>query len=321
LFLIIFIGAVRSSGQEPFTVRVDVDLVTLEVGVTDSTGRPVTTLAREDFEIYEDGKPQEIRSFAAVDTPYNVLLLFDCSGSTQPSWPFLVEAMNRFTSHLRKQDGVAVAQFGSGYKRLLNWTTVTGKGVAVDVQVGDLSCGGTDFHRALERTLGELKGSTGRKGAIVLTDGQHQNIPFQKVTRLSVLNSRYVDPDDDKDFEKTLRAVRDGGAVFYFVAVDTDLNPNPSGTGGFDPIEIYNMQQARARLELLAAASGGRVAFPKVPGDMVTLFEQIGRELGTSYGLGYTSTNNAKDGKRRQIEVRVRDRSLKVRQSREGYSR
>ena len=53
------------------------------------------------------------------------------------------------------------------------------------------------------------------------------------------------------------------------------------------PSEIYNRQQIRSRLEQLAARTGGRVVFPHKPDEVVGLFEQIGRELGKSYSLGY----------------------------------
>jgi Ca-activated chloride channel family protein len=317
LLFIIVIGVAASSAQEPFVFKVDVDLVTVDVGVTDPNGRPVTNLTRDDFEVYEDGRRQEIRSFASVDTPYNVLVLFDCSGSTRPSWPFLVEAMNRFARQLRPQDGVAVAQFGSSFRSLLGWTAVSTRNLNVGIRVDDPGCGGTNLYGALDRTLTELRLQGGRRGVIVLTDGQHDRIPLQRVNRLSVMNSRYVDPADDSDFQKLLRAIRQGGAAVYFVAVDTDLNPGPPDPArGYDPSEIYNMQQARVRMELLAHASGGRVSFPHSPGDVAALFEQIGADLGTAYGLGYTPANPSKDGKPRRIEVRVRDKGLSVRQSR-----
>jgi VWFA-related protein len=82
-------------------ISVDVSLVTLGVEVVDSNDRPVTTLKGDDFEIYEDGVRQQLRSFDSIETPYNILLLFDCSSSTEHDWPFLVEAMHRFTRTLR----------------------------------------------------------------------------------------------------------------------------------------------------------------------------------------------------------------------------
>jgi Ca-activated chloride channel homolog len=319
LFLlgVIALSALAVRAQEPFTVNVDVSLVTLEVVVSDSAGHPVTTLKREDFEIYEDGVRRDIQSFASVESPYSVLMLFDCSGSTQPNWPFLVESMNRFTSRLRPQDSIAVAQFGGGFKMLLEWRSLRGGSIDRDIQTTDGSCNGTDFYGAIVRALENLRATKGRKGAIVLTDGVHNGIPFQRSVSASRATGRRVDADDDVDFQKVLRAVRASDAVFYFVAVNTDLNPEHSS--GYNAANIYNMQQVRSRMEQLAEVSGGRVAFPINPQDVVPLYEQIGHDLGTSYGLGYAPANPKKDGAYHRIEVRVGDKTLHVRQSRIGY--
>src|SRR5689334_56293 len=72
-------GLIPVLGQEPPTLRVDVSLVTVDVEVTDAAGRPVNTLKREDFEVFENGTLQSLRSFDSVDAPYNIMLLFDCS--------------------------------------------------------------------------------------------------------------------------------------------------------------------------------------------------------------------------------------------------
>jgi VWFA-related protein len=301
-------------------VKLDVNLVGVEASVTDANGTPVLTLKQEDFEILEDGERQEIKSFAAVDTPYNVLLLFDCSGSTEPNWPFLRDAMGRFSAGLRRQDVLSVAQFGGDFRRVLPWTAVSEKSIEAEIRVSDGGCAGTDLYGALERSLSEFKPGMGRKGVIVLTDGKHQRIPYQKVSPATALYSRYVDPVEEAPFQNLLRAIRRSSTPFYFVAVNTDLNPSPPAANrGYDPMEIYNMQQARLRLELIAEASGGRVSYPKYPGDVVPLFEQIGRDLGTSYGLAYSPSSEGSGY--RKIEVRVRDRNLKVRQSRDGISR
>ena len=300
--------------EDPFRLEVDVSLVTLDVVVSDSAGRPVTTLTRDDFEILEDGKPQPIRHFASVESPYSVLLLFDCSTSTQPLWPFLVESMNRFTAKLRPQDNVAVAQFGGTYKTLLNWKSRgTGK-MDVEVQPNDRSCNNTDFYGAVGQALSELRKPQGRKGAVILTDGVHNGIPIQRNV------NRRADSVDDAGFQRVLRSVRESDVVVYFVAVNTDLNPvgGLGSTGAFNPEGIYDMLQVRSRMEQLAEVSGGRMTYPKEPGDVVPLFEQIGRELGTSYGLGWQPPN-PKSGTYRKVEVRVRDKSLHVQQSRAGY--
>jgi VWFA-related protein len=304
---------------------VDVSLVPVDIEITDSNGRPVTNLTRDDFQVFENGLPQQLASFDSVETPYNVLLLFDCSGSTEADWPFLVQAMNRFTQMLRLQDRVAVAQFGGGFKILQPWSARSPSSQVVNVQPRDSVCMGTDLYAAVRRGISELEAVKSRKGVVILTDGRHGTIPFRRSGGNSLNYSRYIDAVDDSDFQKLLRSVAGSPVVLYFVAVDTDLNPEPQrGAGGssgpFDPDQIYNKQQVRSRLEQLASATGGRVAYPVASEDVVTLYERMARELGASYSLGYAPSNLQKDGSFRKIEVRVRDRSLHVRQSRDGYN-
>lgn len=312
-------------GQDPLRLRVDVSLVAVDVEITDSNGRPVTNLSRDDFEIFENGTPQRLASFDSVDTPYNILLLFDCSGSTEGDWGFMVQAMNRFTQMLRPQDRVAVAQFGSGFKVLQTWYSRTSSSLAVSVQPRDSACMGTDLYGAVRRAIEEVQSVRARKGVVILTDGRHGTIPFRRSGGSSLNYSRLVDAVDEPDFQKLLRAVSSSPVVLYFVAVDTDLNPDAergaSATAGpYNPDQIFNKQQVRSRLELLASSTGGRVAFPVKPEDVVPLYEQMARELGSFYSLGYAPSSTQKDGTFRRIEVRVRDRSMHVRQSRDGYT-
>ena len=318
--------------QDQFRLTVDVNLVTVGVEVTDSNDRPVTNLKIDDFQIYEDGVPQVIRSFDAVEAPYSILLLFDCSSSTEPNWPFLFEAMNRFTRTLRPQDRIAVAQFGSGFKMLQKWLVRSEAAVTVNIQVGDASCSGTDFYGAVRRALEELEVVKGRRGIIILTDGAHQQIPYKSGRSADALPgaSRYVDAVDDSDFQKVLRSASRSATILYFVAIDTDLNPDAGrsgttvGVGMFNPEEIFNKQQIRARIEQLASATGGRAVYPDRPEDVVRLYEQMAKELGSLYSLGYAPATAAnappKDGAFHKIEVRLRDKSLRLRQSRDGYS-
>ena len=301
-------------GQDPPTLRVEVSLVTLDVEVTDSAGRAVNSLAREDFQIYEDGSRQDLRSFDSVETPYNILLLFDCSTSTEPDWPFLVEAMNRFGQMLRPQDRMEVAQFGGGFKVLRKWFGRSEASIDVNVQPKDSVCSGTDFYGAVSEAIEQLKAVKGRQGTVILTDGGHNRIPVHTGREGILGRPRYVDSIDDKDFQNLLRSVTASSVVLYFVAVNTDLNPDD-----FNTEEIYNKQQLRSRMEVLAAKSGGRVVFPRKPDDVVKLYEQLAHDLGTSYSLGYVPANVAKDGTYRKIEVSLRDPSLRVKQSRDGY--
>src|SRR5215475_6257181 len=110
-------------GQEPlYTLKVDVPWVTVDVTVTDRLGKSVSDLTLNDFQIFENGIPQRIDSFAPVSAPYNVLLLFDRSGSTEHKWQFMLKAVAGFVRNLRPQDRVAIDSFDFGFESVVPWT-------------------------------------------------------------------------------------------------------------------------------------------------------------------------------------------------------
>jgi hypothetical protein len=75
----------------------------------------------------------------------------------------------------------------------------------------------------------------------------------------------------------------------------------------------------RSRMQQLAERSGGRMLYPRRMEDIVPLYEGIGRELGTSYSLGYTPADERTDGSLRRIEIRTTDPALRLTQSRTAY--
>jgi VWFA-related protein len=328
LLLIGFVSAAWVSAQEPvYTLRVDVPLVSLEVAAFDAGGHPLTTLNRENFLVYEDSTLQEIRNFNPVATPYNILLLFDRSGSTQNQWLFMQQAVARFLENLRPQDRIAIAAFDDEFEMLLNWTDTRREAiVSLSRLLRPRAAGGTDFYRAVDRAVRrQFRDVTGRKAVIVFSDGRDTRLFRQTVT----LN-RVPEAAEDREFQRTLRDVGQTGTPVYFVAVNTDRNLEIASGGGNDYAMLGRifprssvprdfLTQARERMEQLAGVSGGRIFFPDELKDVVPLYEQIGRELGTSYSLGYIPLRaSSGNGGYRRIEVRV-DGAARVWQSRSGY--
>jgi hypothetical protein len=120
----------------------------------------------------------------------------------------------------------------------------------------------------------------------------------------------------DNDFRKMLGTLR-GRNPMYFIAVNTDKNPDPR-----EPYNSFNEKQrtaARVRMEMVAERSNGVLHLPKQMDDIEGLYARIGKELGNSYNLGFTPGTTASDGSFHRIEVRVADKTMKVTQSRQGY--
>jgi VWFA-related protein len=320
---LLFVAAVTICAQNEPVFRVNVPLVSLDVSVLDPAGRPITNLTADDFSILEDGQQRELKNFSPIETPYHMLALFDCTGSTREAWPFLLKSLNGFVSSLRPQDRIAVLAFGGGTTVVLNWTSRNTEPLNVQMKMPSPLCDRTDFYGALQSAATRMRDVTGRKGVIVFTDGVHGGIPSRSTRVGGVTLARFVDSSDDQAFLNVRRQIERGDTVFYFIAVNTDLHPSDvdapnlfPGTA-YTPMSLFNLQQVRSRMEQIALASGGRIVFSQRTSDTGVLFEQIVRELGTSYSFGFTPTAIA-DGSFHRIEVRVRG-GMQVRQSRDGY--
>ena len=121
----------------------------------------------------------------------------------------------------------------------------------------------------------------------------------------------------DSDFQKMLQLIVQSRTPIYFVGVNTDQNPDPN-----EPPNAFNLQQrtaARLRMQAVAERSNGALYLPGQISDVGPLYERIGKELGYSYSLSFAPGRPSHDGSYHRIEVRVRDKSLSVTPSREGY--
>src|SRR5688572_16058689 len=257
---------------QEFRLRVDVSMVSVDVGVYDRKGEAVTTLTREDFVVYEDGERQQIRAFEPSGVAFSALLVVDRSGSMRPIWESVVNALNRFMEVLRVQDRVAIASFDRYIEMSSDWRSAqSGRKQRIGIAPNGM---GTDFYGAVEWAAGYIRNEKGRKGVIVFSDG--------------LQSGRGGDtPGIKSDFKTALQKVRQSNVPFYFVGTDAHNDGAP-------------------RMKELAEVSGGQAFFPRVPQDMVSVYEQIGRDLGRAYSISY-SPEKPPDGKFRKIEIRPID--------------
>jgi len=322
---ILLVGITCLTAQEAeFTVKLDVNLVTLQAEAFDASGRPVLDLTKDDFLVYDNGQPQTLQHFEPIEAPYSVLGLFDCTGTMREHWSFAAAATTRFVTMLRPQDRVSVAEFGTSLQTLLDWTPRNQWNSNIEIQTDSQVCADTDFFGSMAMASIRLQRINGRTGAVVFTDGIQERLRTKTVTVGGVRLQRFINSSEDEDFQRALQTVRAGKTPFYFVAISTDLNPAAADdilhqTTYYSPLVLHNMQQVRVRIEQFAEASGGRVVYPQKHSDYIPLFEQIGRELGSSYSLGYVPQIADSSAELHRIEVRVQREGLRVRQSRQSY--
>lgn len=194
-------ASVVAATQREFQVRVNVSLVSVDVGVFDRKGEAVTTLQQNDFLILEDGQEQEIRAFESSNVGFNALLLVDRSASMRAAWESMVSGLNRFMEVLRVQDRVAIAAFDNSLEMSANWRSAkSGKRETV----GLLPDGrGTDFYGAVTWAAGYIRPEKGRRGVIVFSDGRQSG--------------------EGGSLKLALERVRQVNVPFYFIGYNTSV--------------------------------------------------------------------------------------------------
>lgn len=323
LFALIFCGITsptRAQEQDD-VVRTETNLVQLNVGVVDPRGRPVTSLSRNDFTVYENGVKQQILHFDPADTPFSLVLLLDVSGSTVNFRQQFKQAALRFLDALAPEDRVAVVQFNAKVKTLAGFSKERRKmAYAIDQAEG---AGETHFYDALRYALKELEkeGKQRRKAIVVLTDGLDTEMRnLDRPLLANVQNDQEAIAAIDAKASGALNSVltaadRQGVSIFPLALPSGDPRRLPLP----DPVITGIYSAARARLQLLADRTGGRLNDIQRLDQMARLYVEVAAELRTLYTVAYQPPGSSpRDSKWREIRIEVGHPELIVR-TRPGY--
>jgi len=301
----------QDQDQASTTVKVNVNVVQLFFNVKDKKGALIPNLAKDDFEILEDGKPQTIKYFAAESNlPLTLGILIDSSGSQTRVLDMEKEVGADFlTQILRDKDLAFVISFDVDVDLLQDFTnSIHALKVALNsARINTAGGGGTGipglgggtvptvgaprgtllYDAVYLASHDELAQQVGRKAMVLLTDGEDQG------SQLKIKDAIEAAQKSDSIAYVLLCADR----AFY-------------GFGGYS---------GDREMRKLTEETGGRVI--EVGNKMEKLragFDQIANELRSQYNIGYTPSNDKLDGTFRKVEIHVKNKDYKV-QSRNGY--
>ena len=321
LSVVLFFVPPLANGQtDDDVVRIDTNLIQLNIGVVDRRGNPVLDLQRDNFIVYEDGVRQSITSFESITTPFSLALLLDMSGSTLGFRQNLKLAAWRFIDALAPEDRVAVIGFNERTDLIANFTTDRKK-IAWAIERAD-GRGGTELYSALDYALKQLasEGSR-RKAIIVLTDGLDTSM--RNVDRSASAKAQTdqeavasIKPETSRSLTAVLDAADRQGVTIYPLALPSgDLKRLPIVTPQITA--IYTA--ARVRLETLARRTGGQVSDIRQLQALAKTYASVAADLRTLYTVSYQSSGGReRDGRWREIRVDV-NRSEVVARTRPGY--
>src|SRR5918997_6587085 len=122
IFLLFASARAQESQDDDDVLRVNTDLVVVNVTVTDASGKYARGLRRADFKLIEDGREQQISSFGAEETPFAAAVLLDFSGSMEKRVSMARAAAIRFLDGLREEDVAAVYRFDSEIKQIQDYS-------------------------------------------------------------------------------------------------------------------------------------------------------------------------------------------------------
>ena len=318
VLLSIFVATATAFGQVDDSVNVDTSIVRVNIGVVDQRGRPITSLDRPNFSVYEDGVKQEITHFELASAPFSVVMMLDMSGSTKSFRQNIALSASRFLDALAPNDRVAVIEFYSKVN-ILNDFTADRRTILHSISVAN-GAGDTNLYKGIELALAKLaKEGNRRKAIVVLTDGVDTKARNQDREFLSRLNGENVLTAIKPERNDTLSVLLDRadklGVTIYPLALPTG---DPAKLADPTPLQVAMYSAARARLQLVADRTGGTLNAITRLDEMSRLYALIAADLRTLYTLEYQPANPAKDGKWRSIKVEVSDPGL-IARSRQGY--
>lgn len=275
-----------SDQQEIDTLKVETNLVTVPVIVSDRDDKYIPDLKQEEFAVYEDGVKQEISFFETVSAPFNVVLMLDTSASTQDKLTQIQQAAIAFTEQLQKADRVKVLSFDDRVRDLSDFTS--DRAVLQWAIRGTRPGQGTKLYDAMAFGLKALQRVKGRKAIVIFTDG--------------------VDSYSDMEsYDKNRRMIEEAGIIIYPIRFDTR-----------DDLERMIRQQQRSGQVIdLATILGGRpgttpttfpggttipsgrpggggvgTSLPKLPGGVITISRDSGNRRNDPYPPGDPRNND-----------------------------
>src|SRR5690349_21869344 len=201
--------------DEGDVIRTDTQLVSVPAVVTDSTGHPLAGLKPENFRLIEDGQPQTIANFGTTETPFEIALLLDTSGSTRDDVALIRAAANSFIEALRPGDRVGIVAFN---------TARNGNDAVATVDVlSRLTSDRGELRNAIEN-LGSSSGTPYYDALQKVVDSVFQNPPSDEVRgrRAVVALTDGVDSASNSDFATAKLKLSQAGVACYFVQINTE---------------------------------------------------------------------------------------------------
>lgn len=302
----------KEDDEQPVTTfKANTNVVQLFFNVKDKKGGLIANLPKDNFEVFEDKKPQTIKYFAAESQlPLTLGILIDSSASQERVLDMEKQVGGAFLGEIiREKDMAFVVDFNIGVSLLQDFTSNVHR-LKTALNSVKINSGGQAAVAGIPGqgggpvpTIGQPKGTllydavylsshdqmaqqVDRKAMILLTDGEDQGSQYKIIDAIEA-------------------AQKADTIVYVLLCADRGFY----GFGGYS---------GDSEMKKMTSETGGRVIEVGNKTDKLkAAFDQISQELRSQYNIGYTPTNSVKNGGFRRVEIRSKD-GYKI-QARSGY--
>ncbi len=310
------------------TVSVESNLVVVPVSVTNAAGQPVQGLTVKDFQLWEEGRAQEITQIGNPEqVPLEIAILLDVSSSVTERFAFEQQAATRFLKQVLKSSDKAavftINQKSQLEQELASADTASAKLLSLKPANGPVPTAFYDTVIAASKYLAQKTPERHRRVIVVISDGEDNFSDSIRDTEIAV---RKADAAEDtpqtrrerlenrrmelhrKAQANVLREVQRADIVFYSI--------NPSG----ESLRLNKIsQRAQDGMQKLADETGGTAFAPNKVEDLEVIFQRIAAELRAQYLLQYYSADESPTGKYLRLKVAVPTQPQQRVRARQGY--
>jgi Ca-activated chloride channel homolog len=274
-------------------IRDNVDLVLVNVTVLDQHDQIVTGLAESDFQVFDNGKPANLKYMSKSDEPASVVVIFDGSASMRKKISGAKNAVHELLKGFNTQDEVSIIVVGDKPRITFNFTDSFDK---IEQDVGTLEAHGqTALWDSAYLGLEQLRNSRNQKRAIVVVSDGGDN------------HSRYPEAE-------LRRFLEEADVPLYAITLRAGPPPVHSRAFGiYDPLALgVDEQIGGQQLDELSAATGGRAFSVEKPIEVSRAAAQISQDIQNEYILGYYTGSKTFNGKWHRLKVEMSRQASKA---------
>lgn len=280
--------------KSDFRIGVRIRMVTLDVTVLDAQGAWVDGLQQSDFEIREEGAPQEIALFQKADLPISLGLIIDTSGSMRDRLDFVNESVIQFLNRCNPENETFVVDFSHDKAELLQDFTQDLDEVRDSLKEKMIAGGGTPLWDSIYLAVDHVAGGKfDRKAVVVISDGE--------------------DKDSYYDYAALLKRVKQSDVQLYFIGLQKGKSDSLFDLSG------SSQDVARQGMYELTALTGGRVFLPTDLDELGKIAATLAADLRNQYRIGYHPSEVPRQPTFRRIQVILKKPTPYRLHTRQGY--